>query len=189
MLPIICNGKGLIPRVGMIAPIFTPFKVDYQTLTIIMRTPGSALNPYFVDPDTSAQTALTNTNWKSIYEKYQQKLAAPKPVETVDKKVASFLSNLNIDGNTNNSAKIEDDNGQEATSDGADNKSNDMTFTPITKPDGENVNNNTTGDNAATIPVIQNQNNTDENKSKNNGNQQYQNQGGKNNNNNYRKNR
>ena len=81
MLPIICKGKGLIPRVGMIAPIFTPFKVDLQTLTIIMKTPGSALQPHFVDPATSIQTLLTNTNWKNVYEKYQEKLKAPSGIK------------------------------------------------------------------------------------------------------------
>lgn len=170
MLPIICKGKGLIPRVGMIAPVFTPFKVDLQTLTIIMKTPGSFLKPYFVDPETSAETMLTNGNWKGIYQKYEERLKNPKAVVVETKPDAGKKDDKKEDGKSDSTATIttppmgnvttsnpavtftatadasktdgqteSDDTstdkkkvieGEETTED-----DNDLTFTPITKPD------------------------------------------------------
>lgn len=82
MLPIICKGKGLIPRVGIIAPVLTPFKVNLQTLTIIVRTPGSILRPYFVDPVTLEETALDNINYKKIYDSYQNQSNVVEEIKT-----------------------------------------------------------------------------------------------------------
>jgi hypothetical protein len=165
MLPIICKGKGLIPRVGMIAPVFSPFKVDLQTLTIIMRTPGSVLRPYFVDPKTHAQTELTNTNWKGIYEKYvvslnaQKSVPAPTPAKensdnaivTGDTKTADtgdittpaeIDSDKTLESNLDNSAAIVGTPAEQGVADEAPGEPNDdMTFAPITKPvDTENDN-------------------------------------------------
>lgn len=74
MLPIICKGRGLIPRIGIIAPVLTPFKVNLQTLTVIIKTPGSTLKPYFVDPVTSEEIGLDNSNFKKIYESYENRV-------------------------------------------------------------------------------------------------------------------
>ena len=82
-LPIIIEGRGLIPRMAILAPRLTPFKADPQWISLILSTPG--LTPIFVDPVTNERIVVKKDNFKKLIERYNdtKKLLGSTPAATV----------------------------------------------------------------------------------------------------------
>jgi hypothetical protein len=78
-MKIIVLGRGLVPRIGGIAPLREPFEVTDKILTLIVNQPG--LKPYLVKED-GTKTEITFQNYKKIIEA-SKKPAQPKKVEPV----------------------------------------------------------------------------------------------------------
>lgn len=78
MLPIICEGRGLIPRGHGLAPKKDPFPASPSLIAIILTNPG--LLPIFVDPDTKRKTPLNRNNYQRIYKAYEDRVRGKKPV-------------------------------------------------------------------------------------------------------------
>lgn len=94
-LPIIVKGRGIVPRLGFIAPITNPFKVDKLTLNVIIRTPNNILKPYFVDPINNKETELTLSNWQSLFDDYQKR----KGESTITESLATIVNTETTEGN------------------------------------------------------------------------------------------
>lgn len=78
-MKIIVLGRGLVPRIGGIAPLKEPFEVTDKILTLIINQPG--LKPYLVKED-GTKTEITHQNYKKIIEA-SKKPAQPKKIEPV----------------------------------------------------------------------------------------------------------
>jgi len=71
MLKIRVLGKGLVPRIGALAPIKEPFYADYRACADIMRARG--LTVEYFNPDTNKFAKLTPENIKAVSDKYYDK--------------------------------------------------------------------------------------------------------------------
>lgn len=86
MLKIRVLGKGLIPRGYGLAPKKEPFLVDFETLAVMLYTPG--LKPEYYHPGSTKFLPLTIYNAREIYNKYgNEKIEKPKPIEAISEPV------------------------------------------------------------------------------------------------------
>jgi len=72
MLPIIVEGRGLIPRGHGLAPKKDPFPASPVLISHILNTAG--LKPIFVDPVSKKRMPLTKENYQRVYRNYEDKL-------------------------------------------------------------------------------------------------------------------
>lgn len=83
MLKIRVLGKGLIPRGYGLAPKKEPFLVDFETLGVMLYTPG--LKPEYYHPGSTKFLPLTIYNAREIYNKYgNEKAVKVKPIVTTE---------------------------------------------------------------------------------------------------------
>lgn len=73
MIPIIVKGKGLIPRLGRLAPILQPFNINKGDLMTIVRTPKnmSPITAYYVHPETKREVEVTIKNFNQVWNNHQ----------------------------------------------------------------------------------------------------------------------
>lgn len=86
MLKIKVFGKGLVPRIGTLAPIKEPFYADYRAIADILDAPR--LTVEYFNPETKKFTKLTKETLKSVSDKYYDKEFEPD-VEKADKDTPS----------------------------------------------------------------------------------------------------
>ena len=98
MVKIQVLGNGLIPRMGMLAPITEPFPVGRMTAATILQTsPNLTVN--YLNPNDGKFHALTNQNITRVFDEFEDNEAAatvevpaeapvmnetPAPVEVTD---------------------------------------------------------------------------------------------------------
>ena len=98
MVKIQVLGNGLIPRMGMLAPITEPFQVGRMTAATILQTsPNLTVN--YLNPNDRKFHALTNQNIARVFDEFEDDEAAataeapveapvvnetPAPVEVTD---------------------------------------------------------------------------------------------------------
>lgn len=98
MVKIQVLGNGLIPRMGMLAPITEPFPVGRMTAATILQTsPNLTVN--YLNPNDGKFHALTNQNIARVFDEFEDDEAAataeapaeapvvnetPAPVEVID---------------------------------------------------------------------------------------------------------
>lgn len=84
MVKIQVLGNGLIPRMGMLAPITEPFPVGRMTAATILQTsPNLTVN--YLNPNDGKFHALTNQNIARVFDEFEDDEAATTvetPVET-----------------------------------------------------------------------------------------------------------
>jgi hypothetical protein len=81
MLKIRVLGKGLIPRINVLAPRKDPFYADLTLIQLIMNTPG--LEVEYINPDSGNPIPLTRENMKRVFIDYGNRpRSVSKPVET-----------------------------------------------------------------------------------------------------------
>jgi hypothetical protein len=92
MLPIIVEGRGLIPRGFGIAPRLTPFPADLQLIATIMNQGG--LSASHVDPITKKKTPLTRENVRKVWDRYvNKKVEEKKEVKNSNKPSVPVIPN------------------------------------------------------------------------------------------------
>lgn len=105
MIKIQVLGRGLIPRMNVIAPKKEPFPADKTLIATIMSTPGLKVN--FINPETGAPTELTKANLNRIWDKWSNWTPMKKVTQTaphVPEKPAVY-NGTKITGGINPDAK------------------------------------------------------------------------------------
>lgn len=78
-------GKGIIPRGLGLAPRKEPFNAEYNTISVIVATPGLKVN--MIHPDDGHLVEVTNKNLKRLYDTYSNYVPAKKvaPIKAAEK--------------------------------------------------------------------------------------------------------
>ena len=82
MISIRVDGRGIIPRLGTIAPRKQPFKADLSMLATIIASPG--LIAIAIDPVTKQETTLNSGNYRKIYNRLVSKSEKQAILEEVE---------------------------------------------------------------------------------------------------------
>lgn len=95
MLKIRVLGKGLIPRGYGLAPKKEPFLVDFETLGVMLYTPG--LKPEYYHPGSTKFLPLTIYNAREIYNKYgNEKAEKPKSIVAVAEPIPEVKTAMEV---------------------------------------------------------------------------------------------
>lgn len=78
---IVVGGKGMIPRMGMIAPIKEPFEVSLNELNLILRTPS--LTVKMVSPIDNHTVTINNKNYDGMLKLYTAWVAEKQHLDAV----------------------------------------------------------------------------------------------------------
>ena len=93
MVKIQVLGNGLIPRMGMLAPITEPFPVGRMTAATILQTsPNLTVN--YLNPNDGKFHALTNQNITRVFDEFEDDEAATTAEAPADAPVESDKSEM-----------------------------------------------------------------------------------------------